>query len=277
MKYSLCSIIYGSCGSMLPTYTLEEAMKRLAGIGYDGIEVVCASPHAWPYYLNDEKRKQVNKWQKDYNISISSVMAPPGGPMGCNAASACKEEREYTVKLIKEVIDLAHIWGVKTLAYVAGWSIYGTKRIDAWKNSLATLKEIGKYALDRGVNVCIEPTSTDSNVVDSPDDAIQMVEESGLPNIAIMFDTAHAFFRADNPQDYAYIAGKHLKHVHLCDYNRLAPGSGGFDFLPLMQALKDIDYQGYVTMEIGFSRTTGSDSIARKAIEHLKEIETKLK
>ena len=277
MKYSFCSVTYGSCGSWLPSYPLDEAMRRLARIGYDGIEIVCASPHAWPYYLNDERRAQIGRWQKEYGITISSVMAVPGGGPGCNAASACKEEREWTIQYIKDVIDLAALWGCKTLAYVAGWAIFGTRRKDAWNNSLDTLKKIGKHALDRGVTVCIEPTSTDSNVVDSPDDALLMMEESGLPNVAIMFDTAHAFFRDEDPEDYVYTVGKHLKHVHFCDHNRLAPGSGGFDFVPVMQALKDINYAGYVTMEVGFTRSTGADSIARLAIEHLKQIETRLK
>lgn len=274
MKYSFNTITYGGYGSWLPSYPLDETMRRLVRNGYDGIEIVCASPHAWPYYLNDEKRKQIGQWQKDYNLVISSVMAAPGGPMGCNPASSSIEEREFTVQHTKDVIDLANIWGVKTLAYSAG---FGVKRADAWKNSLDTLKKIGKYAHEKGVTICIEPTGTESNTVDTIEEALLMVEESGLSNVAVMFDTANAFSRIEDPADYVQTLGKKLKHVHFSDYNRLAPGSGGFDFYPVMQALKDIDYQGYITMEVGFSRSTMADSTARKSLEHLKELEAKLK
>lgn len=276
MKYSFCSVTYGSMETLMPSYTLEETMKRLSGIGYDAIEIVCSQPHAWPYYLDEEDRKNIAQMLKHYKLECSSVMAVPGGGPGCNVASACKEEREWTIQYIKDVIDLAHLWGCKRLAFVAGWAIFGTRRLDAWNNTLDSLKQIGAYALDKGVTVCIEPTATDSNIVDSPDDAVLLAQQTGLPNIGVMFDVAHALFRNETPADYVYTSGKYLKHVHLCDSDRLAPGSGTVDFLPIMQALKDIGYKDYITMEIGFSRTTGTDSIARKSLEHLKSLEAKV-
>lgn len=273
MKYSFCSVTYGSMGSLTPSYTLEETIARLSKIGYDGIEIVCSSPHAWPYYLSQEKRQKIAGLLREKNLACSSVMAVPGGGPGCNAASVSKEERQWTIQYIKDVLDLADIWNCKRLAFVAGWAIYGTSRREAWKNSLDTLKRIGEYALEKGVTVCIEPTATDSNVVENPEDAIEMIEESGLPNIGMMFDVAHALFRQENPHDYVYRAGKYLKHVHFCDTDRLPPGSGNVDFYPIMKALKDIDYQDYITMEIGFSRTTGTDSVAEKALRYLKNLE----
>lgn len=276
MKYSICSVIYGSCGSYIPSYTLEDTMCRLAHIGYDAVEIVCASPHAWPFYMGPEKRAQVNEWRKKYGIEISSVMAQPGGGPATNAASSNKAEREWAVHYIKECIDMAHLWKCKRLAYVAGWYLFGTKKQEAWNNTLDTLKQIAAYALDKEVTICIEPTSTDSNVIDCPDDALLLMEQSGYPNVGLMFDMAHAFYRNEDPIDYIYTIGKHLKHIHLTDYDRRPPGTNGADFFPVMQALKDIDYQGYVTMEIGFSRSTGSDSVSRQSIEFLKSIEMQL-
>lgn len=273
MRYSFCSVTYGSMGSLTPAYTLEDTICRLSDIGYDAIEIVCSSPHAWPYYLNQEKREKIAALLSEKKLSCSSVMAVPGGGPGCNVASVCREEREWTIQYIKDVLDLAETWNCKRLAFVAGWAIYGTSRKTAWNNSLDTLKQVGEYALKKDITICIEPTATDSNVVECPDDALEMIEESGLPNVGMMFDVAHALFRQENPQDYVYMAGKHLKHVHFCDSDRLPPGSGTVDFYPIMKALKEIDYSDYIAMEIGFSRTTGTDSIARKSLEYLKKLE----
>jgi protein FrlC len=276
MKYSICSVIYGSCGSFLPTYTLEDTMRRLARVGFDAVEIVCSSPHAWPFYMGLEKRAQVNEWKKKYGIEVSSVMAQPGGGPATNAASSNKTERAFAIRYIKECIDMASLWGCKNLAYVAGWYLFGTKKQEAWNNTLDTLKQIASYALDKGVNICIEPTSTDSNVIDCPDDGLLLMEQSGFQNVGLMFDMAHAFYRNEDPVDYIYTIGKNLKHIHLTDYDRRPPGTNGADFYPVMQALKDINYQGYVTMEIGFNRTTGADSVSRQSIEFLKSIEAQL-
>ena len=56
---------------------------------------------------------------------------------------------------------MAHLWGCKRLAYVAGWYLFGTKKQDAWNNTLDTLKQVAGYAQDKDITICIEPTSTD--------------------------------------------------------------------------------------------------------------------
>jgi protein FrlC len=261
---------------LLPAYSLEETMRILSEAGYEGIEIACHSPHAWPYYMTQEKREQVNRWQEKYNIAVSSVMAPPGGGPGCNVASTDKAERDFSIQLIKDVIDMGHQWGCKRLAFVAGWHRFGISHAAARRNTLDALKVLGEHALDRDVVICIEATATDSNIVDTPDDAIELIEMAGLPNIGVMFDMQHAFFRKDDPTDYVYTSGKYLKSVHLTDYDRLTPGAGSADFYPVMQALKDIGYDGFVTMETGFSRTSGMRSITKKAIDFLRAIEETL-
>jgi protein FrlC len=46
MKYAFNTWAYGSFSVWLPAYPLEEAIRRLAAIGYDGVEIGCAAPHA---------------------------------------------------------------------------------------------------------------------------------------------------------------------------------------------------------------------------------------
>lgn len=225
MKYAFSTWAYSSFPCWVPAYPLKDTIERLAKIGYDGIELGCAQPHAWPYFLNANKRKEISNWLKDNNIVISSILSAPGGGPGVNVASASKEERKWTVKHLKDIIDLGlDISRCKTLVYVAGWMVYGTNQTDAWKYGLESLREVGNYALKYGVSVMIEPTPYDSNLIETADDALLLREQAGLPNIFVMFDTAHAFYRNEVPSDYIYRMAKYLKHIHLTDYNRSAPG-----------------------------------------------------
>ena len=278
MKYAFNTWVYSSFPCWVPAYPLEETIKRLSRIGYEGIELGCTSPHAWPDYLDKDRRREINKCLKDNGIVISSMLAVPGGGPGANVASVDKAERSWTIKHLKDVCDLASDFGCKTMVFVAGWYIYGTRKEVAWKNALSTLKEVGLYAADKGITICIEPTPEDSNLVESMDDALTMMKESALSNVSVMFDTAHAFHRCEVPSDYIYQMSSNLKHIHLTDYDRKAPGTSGCDFVAIMQALKDIDYKGYVTLENGFnSRKVHPDSVARMSLETLKSIEAGLK
>lgn len=278
MKYAFNTWCYSGFPCWVPAYPLEEVIKRLSGMGYDGIEIGCASPHAWPAYLDAERRREIVKFLKENNIKASSMLAAPGGGPGANVASADIKERRWTVQHLKDIVDLADDLGTQTVLYVAGWYIYGTRKSDAWKYSLESLIEVAEHAEKKNITLCIEPTSMDSNLIESCDDALLLMEQSGKDNVRVMFDTIHALYRNEVPSDYVYTMGKNLKHIHMSDYNRLAPGQGGMDFLPVMQALKDVGFDGYVTMEVGFnSRGAHPDSVARNSIEHLKALERQLK
>ena len=75
------------------------------------------------------------------------------------------------------------------------------------------------------------------------------------------------------PSDYVYRLGARLKHVHLADVNREPPGSGVVDYVSLIEALRDVNYGGYLTMEIGFNRrNVEPDDMARRALTYLKSI-----
>jgi protein FrlC len=278
MKYAFNIWPYTSFPVWTPAYPMEETIKRLSGIGYDGMEIGCAAPHAWPYYLDERRRKEIKELLDRHKIKASSMLPAPGGGPGVNPASATIEERKWTVQHYKDVIDLAVDFGCPTVLYLAGWYMFGTRQKEAWKYSLESLGEIAEYAQAKSIALMIEPQAADSNLVESAADALMMMEESGLSNVKVMFDIFHVLYRNEVPSDYVYTMGKNLKHIHMSDYRRLAPGQGGFDFLPVMQALKDIAYDGYVTMEIGFdSRSVQPDSIARLALEHLKGLEKQLK
>jgi protein FrlC len=87
-----------------------------------------------------------------------------------------------------------------------------------------------------------------------------------------MFDTFHALYRNEVASDYVYRMKDKLQHVHIADEDRLPPGQGRCNFDAVLRALKEIDYQGYLTMEVGFhTRQADPDWYATTSIEYLKK------
>jgi fructoselysine 3-epimerase len=254
----------------------KARFKRIAGIGYDGIEIGAAAPHAYPSHLNKDRRKAIKRILDDGGIAVSSMLPAPGGGPGFNVASPLAEERREAIDQYKQVIELCSDLGGPTVMYIAGWQIYGTSRIQAWAWSREALSEIAKTAADFGIMLVVEPTPTDSNLVESCDDAIEMMEQIGAKNVGLMFDTQHAYYRNEVPTDYVYRMGENLRHIHLSEFGRLAPGAGRGDFVGLVSALREIGYKGYLTMEIGFNRRdVEPDLVARQAYEYLKPLVSK--
>ena len=277
-KYSFNNWCYSSFPVWVPSYALEETIKRIARIGYDAIEIGCAAPHAWPAHLNKAKRAAIKTLMADQGIACSSMLPAPGGGPGNNPASLLPEERASAIAHYKEVVDLAHDLGAPRVIYVAGWRSFGVDADEARGWSLAALIDIGKYAAGKGIIVTVEPTSADSNLIDTAGHALALRRDSGLKNVSVMFDTYHAIYRNEVSSDYVYEMAPHLDHIHCADIDRSAPAEGIVDWHGVLQAARDINFKGYLTMEIAFAaRRVEPDRSARSALTYLKSIEAQLK
>ena len=213
----------------------------------------------------------------DVNLKPVSLLPAPGGGRGNNPASLLEAERTATIAHYKEVVDLAHDLGAERVLYIAGWRSFGTGYQQAWDWSLTALREIAAHARDKGIGISIEPTSSDSNLIDTPGQALLLREQAGSDNVKVMFDTFHALYRNEVSSDYVHEMAAHLDHVHFADTDRLPPGEGTVDWYGVMKALKDIGFKGYLTMEAGFSgRNFDPDRVARSAIGYLKDLEKTL-
>ena len=278
MKYAFNTWAYGSFPSWLPSYELDEVVRRLARIGYDGIEIGCAAPHAWPAYLDQARRRELRKLMDGEGLPAVSLLPAPGGGPGHNPASPLKEEREATVGHYCEVVDLAADLGASLVLYIAGWQVFGSTREEAYARSRDCVTRIGKHAAERGVTIAIEPTAADSNLIDTPHQALELMRDCGAPNVKTMFDTYHALYRDDVSADHVRILGKDLVHIHCADTDRGAPGDGTVDWLGVLQAAKDIGFNGHLTMEVGFhTRKADPDAYARRGLAYLKALEKQLK
>lgn len=278
MKYAFNTWVYSSYPSWLPAYTLEETIRRIAKFGYDGIEIGCAAPHAYPAHLDAAQRKSIRALLSDVGLTPVSLLPAPGGGQGNNPASPLAAERAATVEHYKEVIDLAADLGADRVLYIPGWLIYGTSREQAYSWTQTALQAIAQYAAEKGIQVLVEPTPFDSDLIETLEEAILLTKDVDSENVGVMLDTSHALYRKESCADIIRQYGEKIVHIHAADVDRLPPGQGILDWLGIMQALSEADFQGYITMEIGFTlRSTDPDAYARSAIRYLKEIEESIK
>ena len=273
MRISYNTWAYSSFFVWTPSYTLEDTIRRLARMGYDGIEIGAGAPHAFPSQLTPERRREIRELLDNEGITLSSMLPAPSGGPGNNPVSPLAEERRHAIEHYKELIALTADWGGRTLIYLPGWRVFGTTRRQAWKWSRAALTEIADTAGEYGVTLVIEPTPHDTNLCESSYDAIELMEDVAHPNVKLMFDTFHVLYRREVMTDYVYEMGSDLRHIHISDNDRLPPGAGYGDFPALIDALLETGFDGYLTMETGFhQRGISPDQDARAAIDYLQPL-----
>jgi len=125
------------------------------------------------------------------------------------------------------------------------------------------LKELCAYAADHGVTLCLEALNRfETSFLNLASQVAEVVDRVDSPGCAMMVDTFHMHIEEKNSGDAIRTAGKRLKHVHTCESDRGAPGTGQVHWDLVAKALKDINYDGPVVIE---SFTAKVKSIARAA------------
>src|SRR4029077_4642821 len=114
---------------------------------------------------------------------------------------------------------------------------------------------LGDTLISHGVTLAVEPLNRfETYFLNTAADAVKFCDEIDHPNVGVLFDTFHANIEEkDIAQGYRTV-GRHLKHVHTCENDRGIPGTGHVEWKSVFQALRDVHYDGWLTIEsFGFA------------------------
>ena len=142
----------------------------------------------------------------------------------------------------------------------------------AWSYAQETFAACAEFAQEQNVILCMEPlTSEATNFINTPAAAVEMVKAVDNPNFQIILDvTSTAAENLDMPTQIREYA-EHVAHFHTNDDNGYLPGSGNVDYPPIIEALKEINYTGYLSTEV-FNFEPDPETIARQSIEFLQPL-----
>jgi sugar phosphate isomerase/epimerase len=260
---------------------IERSIERVAAFGYDAIELV-GEPEQYD-------GTGIRKLTADAGIAVSSVSSMYTAERDLCHPDA--RERRKGIDYVRAVADFAAAAGAATII-VAPSAVMKTAplapRADEWRWAIESIREGGEYAASVGVDVSLEPWNRyETYFLNRLDQAIELWRELGLENGGVMGDTFHMNIEEASIPDALRSAKSLLNHLHLADSNRAVAGRGHTDFKPILQALLDIDYDGYLSFEVmapsgdpmGIPEGAGPasfDADTKQAIEHLKAIELEL-
>jgi sugar phosphate isomerase/epimerase len=253
-------------------YPLEEAIIRTAKLGYSGIEVEGFRPHLWPYDIGKDEVKSIRKLLKENHLEMPAIT---GHHFGLNLASSNKKERKDTSEYVVKCLELGADLGAKVYVLVPGFVVYGTSWDEAWKMSMDSMEKPVKRAAELDVVIAIEYVNTFwTNLVTTSDQAYKMMREFNSPNVKVMLDTVHAFYARENVVDVVRLFGSDLVHIHFEDClrgepeRRAIPGQGDADLISCVQTLSEINYQGYLSIELMDAFGPQAEKYGREALEY---------
>jgi sugar phosphate isomerase/epimerase len=261
---------------------VETSIERVARFGYDAIELY-GEPQEY-----DPSR--VKKLCEDRGITVSSICSLYTDKR--DLASPDRTVRQNAIDYVKQIADFAAGVGCPVMIVAPTACMKMTQWKDPreeWKWAVESIRMGGEHAGSVGVNLAIEAWNRyETYLLNRLDQCLTLLRDIGLPNAGVMGDTFHMNIEEESIAGSFRTAGRHLNHVHLADSNRAAPGKGHIDFLPVLQALKDIGYGGYLSFELlpaaadpfGTLKKGGGreffDEYTKTAISYIKDLEKRL-
>jgi len=197
----------------------------------------------------------------------------------CGSACACMgpgrdfrgtpEEQNTAMVYCKRVIDQMVVLGCPSLIGPV-YSVVGkadavepARQKEEWAMVVKNLKELTRYAEQKGVQICLEPLNRfETDFINTCEQGLRMIKAVGSKALKLHLDTFHMNIEEKNQGAALRKAGKHLAHFHACGSDRGTPGKDHIDWKSIVQALKAIRYKGDVVIE---SFTTDVKVIARAA------------
>lgn len=265
---------FALCNEILKDLPFDRACALAKTAGYDALEL---APFTFAPLVTDisaERRRDIRATAEQHGLAISGihwVLAYTEG-MHVNHPEPAWRRRasDYLVAAVDFCADLAGrfmIFGSpKRRDILPGVTL---AQAEAW--TLDTFRAATVLAEQRGVTICLEPLSpTETNFLNTAADTIALVRRMESPAFKIMLDVKAMCAEAKPiPQIIAESAGE-FAYFHANDRNLKGPGFGDVDFTPIGAALRAVNYDGYVSVEV-FKFEEGPEVIVTRSRDHLRQ------
>ena len=266
MRYGVCNWVYGD-------EPLEKMLERLSRFGYDGIEII-GEPQKYDAH---QVRDLLNKYHLEA-LGITSAAVWPATQR--DMANPDPTIREKGVVYVRDCLRFAREVGAPSIGVIpspVGRVGPVSSFEEEWCLAVESVKKIVPYAEETGVLLVLEPLNRyESCLLNTADQAVQFIEEVGSDYVRMMLDCFHMSIEEADISAALRKAKNYLVLVHVADSNRQGVGRGHTSFVPIMRTLKEIGYEGAVSVEIaapgpGVYRPIKNETSKEKLDTYLKE------
>jgi sugar phosphate isomerase/epimerase len=221
---------------------IEVTIRRLAKYGYESIEIG-GEPDKYD-------TKELRATLKENGIrcwgSISLMFT------GLDLIQADENGRANTITYLKKCVTMVKELEGEIMSIVP--SEVGKVRAQAdekteWNWAVEGLKEINAHAQKEGIRVAVEPLNRfETNFISRHDQALALAEAVG-PDVGVCLDAFHMNIEEANFRQALLNTGSKLFDFHVADNNRMACGMGALNWRDIVNTLKEIGYDGALTVE----------------------------
>ena len=240
-------------------FSLLETIEIISDVGYDGLEIVADTPHAF-LPLSNEKLKQIKSSLENRKLLVSNINA--NTVLGWNLENGNDEKfepslsnknetlRKWRVEYTKKAIEVAAELSAPSVCITSG-----IKNTEIFENEMTqinkSLSEILEFAEKNSILICMEYEP--GLLIEKSHDVFEV--SKNFKNLGLNLDTCHVEVSNEDFSKVIHKFKDKIFHTHISDcknsiHYHLIPGYGEIDFVKIYSNLKEINYDGFLTAEL---------------------------
>lgn len=262
----------------------EEAVTRIAALGFQGVELIVASEADLTDYYTPARVKTLRRLMGDGGLALSELILYHPLVQGLSSIKPAARQRSYD--LIGRGIECAQALGTNLINMVSNWPVEtdalgpylpslihpsasadgrfepvlkvefprGFDAAGLWERYMESLAQVVGMMERSGVSLALEGHA--NVIAGSTDGLLRAFDRISSKSFGTNFDSSWHLLQREWLPWSVYRLGKRILHVHLRDGDgqlcyALPPGRGIIDWNGLLRALKDVGYDGFLSFEIG--------------------------
>ncbi len=265
---------FAMCNEFCSGWDVCDAIKLAADVGYDGVEIAPFTIADDVRDISSDRRCEIKSCAQDEGIRIIGLHWLLTKPEGLHITTADSALRTKTRDYLRHIIDFCADLGGDRIVFGSPKSrniCPGMRYSEAWKYAVEAFNSLMDTAEQRGVTICLEPLSyIETDFITTVAEGCRMCDEIAHPNFKVHIDVKAMCSEGTPIGDIIRGAKGYVGHFHVNDANRNGPGWGSTEYAPIVEAVRDIGYDDFASVEV-FDFSFLPRSIAKSSLDFLKK------
>lgn len=270
--------------------TVEAAVDAAADLGYDGVELMCRSPH-FPSKTTVDEANELGDRITSSGLEVPCLATYTGGYVGVS-----REEAEAELAELERFLELADAFDCDLVRHGPGGPPVHRATEDDYEEAVPWMRRAADLAAEYDKTIAIEIHG--HRIVETANTMVKLIEMIDRDNVGAIHDAGNMYIvDADYARESIETLGDHLLHVHVKDERRVDDdslpgadhietchgdeiiqprrmGDGAIDYGAVIEALAEVGYDGHITAECRVPQNEPGDdrAIAAHELEALREL-----
>ena len=223
----------------------DVMFAKVKDAGYDGVDLFTDVKSAEDFHI-------IKDLLDAHGLEVGMMISICLKDQGVNFSSADESVRRRSVETYCREIEKAAIFAPcnMPIGFIRGPLADGEGLDDNLDRLAESVRTLTAFAKSHSIRLCIEPINRyEANTLLNVPDTVRFIQDHELQDAFILADLFHMNIEDADMAAALRLAGPLLGHMHVPDSNRAAPGMGHIDYRPLLEALRTIGYDGYLSSE----------------------------